>query len=74
MKYVIGFILVCFLLAVQAVSPIVTGNNSEEDLAKSWADSVIKNMSLDEKIGQLFMVAAYSNRDQAHEYHIHLFI
>ncbi len=74
MKYVIGFVLVCFLLAVQAVSPIVTGNNSEEDLAKSWADSVIKKMSLDEKIGQLFMVAAYSNRDQAHEDHIQLLI
>ena len=26
-----------------------------------WADSVMKNMSLDERIGQLFMVAAYSD-------------
>ena len=31
-----------------------------------WADSVLKSMTLDEKIGQLFMVAAYSNRDQKH--------
>jgi len=31
-----------------------------------WADSVLNSMSLDEKIGQLFMVAAYSNRNQAH--------
>ncbi len=32
-----------------------------------WADSVISQMTLEEKIGQLFMVAAYSNRDQEHE-------
>jgi beta-glucosidase-like glycosyl hydrolase/CubicO group peptidase (beta-lactamase class C family) len=31
-----------------------------------WADSVLNTMTLDEKIGQLFMVAAYSNRDSAH--------
>ena len=30
----------------------------------SWVDSIIKNMTLDEKIGQLFMVAAYSNKDE----------
>ena len=32
-----------------------------------WADSLIKELSLEEKIGQLFMVAAYSNRDANHE-------
>lgn len=32
----------------------------------AWADSALAAMSLDEKIGQLFMVAAYSNRDEAH--------
>lgn len=31
-----------------------------------WADSVLKTLSPDERIAQLFMVAAYSNRDQAH--------
>ncbi|MCB0478928.1 MAG: serine hydrolase [Crocinitomicaceae bacterium] len=31
-----------------------------------WADSVLKTMTLEEKIGQLFMVAAYSNKDSAH--------
>ena len=29
-----------------------------------WADSILKNMSVDEKIGQLFMIAAYSNRNE----------
>jgi beta-N-acetylhexosaminidase len=32
---------------------------------KSWADSILKKMTIDEKIGQLFMVAAYSNKDEA---------
>ncbi len=31
-----------------------------------WVDSILQNMTLDEKIGQLFMVAAYSNRDEKH--------
>jgi beta-N-acetylhexosaminidase len=34
---------------------------------KSWADSVFDAMSLDERIGQLMMVAAYSNRDKKHK-------
>jgi beta-glucosidase-like glycosyl hydrolase/CubicO group peptidase (beta-lactamase class C family) len=32
----------------------------------NWAKHVFEDMSLDEKIGQLFMVAAYSNRGQDH--------
>lgn len=35
--------------------------------ARAWADSVMHTLSLDQKIGQLFMVAAYSNRDSTHE-------
>ena len=31
-----------------------------------WVDSVYNQMSLDERIGQLFMVAAYSNKDSVH--------
>lgn len=31
-----------------------------------WVDSVFNSLSDDEKIAQLFMVAAYSNRDQEH--------
>jgi len=32
-----------------------------------WVDSVMKTMTINQKIGQLFMVAAYSNRDEKHE-------
>jgi beta-glucosidase-like glycosyl hydrolase/CubicO group peptidase (beta-lactamase class C family) len=34
--------------------------------AALWADSLLKTLSTEEKIGQLFMVAAYSNRDTGH--------
>lgn len=36
------------------------------EVKMSWADSVFATLSEDEKIGQLFMVAAYSNRDKKH--------
>lgn len=32
--------------------------------SSAWVDSVFNTLSKDEKIGQLFMVAAYSNRDE----------
>lgn len=46
----------------QRISPAFLNEDSE-----AWADSVIQTMTLDEKIGQLFMVAAYSNRDEIHQ-------
>ena len=33
---------------------------------KVWVDSVYNQMTFDERVGQLFMVAAYSNRDEKH--------
>lgn len=33
----------------------------------AWIDSVYNNMSMDQKIGQLFMVAAYSNKGSSHK-------
>ncbi len=49
------------------------------ELQKEWVDSIYNQMSLEEKVGQLFMVAAYSEENQAdtakirkliEEYHI----
>lgn len=31
-----------------------------------WVDSTLKSLSLEQKIGQLFMVATFSNRDESH--------
>jgi beta-N-acetylhexosaminidase len=32
----------------------------------AWVDSTLKSLSIEQKIGQLFMVATFSNRDEAH--------
>ena len=36
-------------------------------LQNKWVDSILNSMTLDQKIGQLFMVQAYSNQDEVHE-------
>jgi beta-glucosidase-like glycosyl hydrolase/CubicO group peptidase (beta-lactamase class C family) len=33
---------------------------------ETWSDSILSSMSLEERIGQLFMVAAYSNKTKEH--------
>ncbi|MEA1873049.1 MAG: glycoside hydrolase family 3 N-terminal domain-containing protein [Bacteroidota bacterium] len=48
--------------------PFVVEQNVE------WADSVVAEMSLDEKIAQLFMVAAYSNKDKKEEDYINYLV
>ena len=50
---------------VRIVEPVNVFNQR-----KVWVDSVYNSMSLDEKLGQLFMVAAYSNKGNAHTYEI----
>ena len=51
-------------LIAQRIDPLVT---KDYEAQKVWVDSIINNMTLDEKIGQLFMVQAYSNLDKKHE-------
>jgi beta-N-acetylhexosaminidase len=38
----------------------------QHPIQNKWVDSIYNNMSLEEKIGQLFMVATYSNRTKSH--------
>ncbi len=38
----------------------------DSEAENRWADSIFSQMSLQEKVGQLFMVAAYSNKDNLH--------
>ena len=53
-----------FKLQSQRVDPLRT---KDFDAQEIWVDSILNNMTIDEKIGQLFMVQAYSNLDQKHE-------
>ncbi len=60
-----------FLLLFPLVFLGFTTNERVEEVAegadaKQWVDSVFATLSPQERIGQLFMVAAYSNRDETH--------
>jgi len=57
MRYILIFIL------FSAVSFAQKKSNLSQEV---WVDSVYNQLSFDEKVGQLFMVAAYSNKDEAH--------
>jgi beta-N-acetylhexosaminidase len=43
-----------------------TKNSYTADPQEHWVDSVLASMNPEERIGQLFMVAAYSNRNEQH--------
>ena len=53
-----------FNLEAQRVDPLRTKDFEVQEI---WVDSIMNSMSIDEKIGQLFMVQAYSNLDEKHE-------
>ncbi|NND33775.1 MAG: beta-N-acetylhexosaminidase, partial [Saprospiraceae bacterium] len=45
---------------------LMTGLNGQSNQVNTWVDSVLQSMSLDEKIGQVFSVRAYSREDKEH--------
>ncbi len=55
-----------FIVSVnsQTVDPLRTKDFDKQEI---WVDSILQQMTIDEKIGQLFMVQAYSNSDKKHE-------
>jgi beta-N-acetylhexosaminidase len=68
-------IVLLLLLIVSTLAPVVAQNNPVVDSALSvqpvpnkqvWIDSVYNSLNINERIGQFFMVAAYSNKDEAH--------
>ncbi len=64
MKKIILFIAVIFVFQVKAqVDPFQT-NDSIAQI--KWVDSLMVQLDVDQKIGQLFMVAAFSNKDKKH--------
>jgi len=64
MKRVFFFLLI-FLIPLTFLGNSFITNDSISSKS-CWVDSTISSMSLEEKIGQLFMVAAYSNKNEAH--------
>ncbi|MCF6350232.1 MAG: serine hydrolase [Flavobacteriaceae bacterium] len=60
-------ILFLVLFSVQLIfgqkNPLIT----KDSIAQlKWTDSLLSKMTIDQKIGQLFMLAAYSNKDKKH--------
>ena len=58
-----------FILLLLSGALSVQGQQSipfSDESSEKWADSLLNVLSLDEKIGQLFMVEAYSNKDSSH--------
>ena len=46
----------------------------QPEISAHWVDSTLNAMTLEEKIGQLFMIAAYSNRNDVYENNIEALI
>lgn len=54
-------------LSAQTIDPLISKDSFAQ---KKWVDSLLNGMSIDEKIGQLFMVQAYSNKDDKERVYI----
>ena len=52
-----------FVWSQADVDPVFKYDDIRE---KVWVDSIYNQLTFEEKVGQLFMVAAYSNKDSAH--------
>jgi beta-glucosidase-like glycosyl hydrolase/CubicO group peptidase (beta-lactamase class C family) len=61
MEYSMRHILTFLLL-----SQLIFAQNKSNLTQEKWVDSVYNQFSFEEKVGQLFMVAAYSNKNEAH--------
>ncbi len=52
------FLFLCFVVSAQQINPLLT---NDYQVQQKWVDSVYGSLSLQEKIGQLFMVDIYSS-------------
>ena len=57
------FLLVITILNAQQPDPLEKLDNYGQ---KMWVDNILNSMTVDQKIGQLFMVPAFSNKDKTH--------
>jgi len=84
-KNILNLLTLLSILALSSFQPATLSKNFEKTnktslpadknmgilpITSSWVDSVYNQLSLEEKIGQLFMVSAYSNKKPSHSQHI----
>jgi len=55
-----------FTLVLVSLTDKLFGQTIPDTVQKSWADSVLSSLSIEEKIAQLMMIRTYSNKDQAY--------
>jgi len=62
--YTVIFLFFVHSVFAQSRDPLQSNDYTAQN---QWVDSVYNSMDLDHKIGQLFMIQAYSNKNQKHE-------
>ena len=63
-KNVIIILIFLFVLPLRAqIDPLQTKDSIAQ---QKWVDNILDNMTIKQKIGQLFMIPAFSNKDQNH--------
>ena len=59
------------VISLFILNPVLSKNNEFDtdfsEIQNKWVDSIFDNLTLREKIGQLFVVASYSNKSINHE-------
>lgn len=67
-KLVFNFLLITVLFSVNVSAQYQPKDISKHDLkkAKEWVNQTYNSLSQDEKLGQLFIVALYTNKDENH--------
>src|ERR1017187_5843728 len=62
------FFIFYFSFFISFSQPVFLKSQTSNFKSQTWADSVFNSLSPNQRIGQLFMVAAYSNekKDEAH--------
>ncbi|ASW74872.1 glycoside hydrolase [Chryseobacterium piperi] len=67
-KIVYTSLIIGLLISTKVTAQYLPKNISEVDIAKAhqWVDKTYQSLSQDEKLGQLFIVALYTNKDENH--------
>lgn len=68
-KLIIASVILISVMGYAQQYPNSLLSNDAED-QKKWVDSIMKKLTIDQKIGQLFMLQAYSNKDKKHQVYI----
>lgn len=66
MKFILVFsVLFIFLTQAQSIDPLLV-NPTDQESQRVWVDSVYHSLSLEEKVGQLFMPMVFTEKDSLH--------